>query len=158
MEIPGAIDERKRSTVRLLSILGVLIGLAALAAAQTAPKDWKIVKDEKGLCQIAVPPNWTVKSNIAFHENTPPDQASVDSNPLGIAPMPDRVQKTMHVDQMFENTDKRVLYSSSGYGGRKNFNASVPRSGGSCAVTVTFKPPISEDIAKTIALSLGPAK
>ena len=43
----------------------LLLWLLAIAPAQSTPADWKIVKDSKGLCQIAVPLDWD-----ALFENT----------------------------------------------------------------------------------------
>ena len=36
----------------------LFLSLLASALAQTTPAGWKIVKDSKGVCQIAVPPDW----------------------------------------------------------------------------------------------------
>jgi hypothetical protein len=35
------------------------------AWTQTVPSGWKVVKDSKGVCQIAVPPEW-----VPYHDNT----------------------------------------------------------------------------------------
>lgn len=51
-----------------------LLWLLASASAQTKPADWKIVKDSKGHCQIAVPADWDSLSENAraavFHDAT----------------------------------------------------------------------------------------
>jgi hypothetical protein len=48
--------------------------LLASALAQTTPAGWKIVKDSKGVCQIAVPPDWEPLPETAgaavFHDVT----------------------------------------------------------------------------------------
>src|SRR5216684_3938457 len=36
----------------------LFLSLLASALAQTTPAGWKIVKDSKGVCQIAAPPDW----------------------------------------------------------------------------------------------------
>ena len=51
----------------------LLLWLLANAQAQATPADWKIVKYSKGLCQIAVPPDWDALSEntgaAVFREN-----------------------------------------------------------------------------------------
>jgi hypothetical protein len=134
-----------------------LILLCGMAAPQSVPPGWKIVKDDKGQCQMAVPPDWTVSKGMAFHKNTPPDQAEVAFDTETVVPMVERMQKMWHVDQMFENTSNRVFYSVGG-GRSKDFRVRVPRAGGACNATVTFGPPTTEETVKKIILTLGPAK
>ena len=144
--------------MRLLFLTFIFsILLCGLAAAQSVPPGWKIVKDSKGACQMAVPPDWRVSNDMAFHNNTPPDQAGVASSTLGISPINASTQKMLHVDKMFENTNQRIFFSVGG-GRSKDFRINVSRPGGACSATVTFSPPITEDTAKKIALSVGPAK
>jgi len=61
---------------------------------------------------------------------------------------------------MIETTDKRVFYSNKA-GASKQYHASVPGKGGKgrCHAAVTFQlPKVKDDIAKQIALSIGPVK
>ena len=63
-------------------------------------------------------------------------------------------------DQMIENTDKRVFYSKKA-GASGQYHVSVPGKGGKgrCHAAVTFQAPtVKEEIAKQIALSIGPVK
>jgi hypothetical protein len=53
-------------------LAALLLWLLASAPAQTPPADWKIVKDSRVLCQIAVPPDWDALSEnsgaAVFHD------------------------------------------------------------------------------------------
>jgi len=64
---------------------------------------------------------------------------------------------------MFENTDKRVFYANKQakvVDGRllTAFQVTVPRTGGSCLGVITLTPTESEELAKKIAATIGPAK
>ena len=60
---------------------------------------------------------------------------------------------------MFENTASRIFYQDQTSANREDPNAysvSVPGKAGTCSAHVTFRSSISEDVARKIALSLGP--
>jgi hypothetical protein len=58
-----------------------------------------------------------------------------------LVPLPPAMQKTMHVEKLFENTSQRIFYSVVARSGTE-FHARVPRSGGACSVAVTFGRPV----------------
>ena len=59
---------------------------------------------------------------------------------------------------MYENTAKRVFYSDR-LDQITNYNVSVPgKAGTTCTSQVTFSEATKDDIAKAIALSVGPVK
>jgi len=39
-------------------VVALFLSLVAITPAQTTPKGWRIVKDAKGFCEIAVPADW----------------------------------------------------------------------------------------------------
>jgi len=75
--------------------------------------------------------------------------------------LPESLQKLMDIrkEKMFENTAKRIFYqdkTSRSLEDANAFSASVPGKTGTCSCHVSFVPSVSEEIAKKIALSLGP--
>jgi len=135
-------------------------------ASQTIPPNWQIVKDTAGLCQIAVPQDWAPwrdSSGAAVLHDATTAIAIVTSQPQQeFKPLPEVVQKTLEIPdgKMFENSAKRVFYQDRTSSGREDPNAytvSVPGKSGTCSGHVTFLPSVAEDIARKIALSLGPA-
>lgn len=140
---------------------GLLLALCGMAAAQTVPAGWNIIKDDKAACQAAIPPDWAPGSqpNMAHVKDMLEGMVVVTSDVDRLKPMPEFLQKSL-VDQMIENTDKRVFYLNK-TGASMQYHADVPGKGGKgrCHATVTFQPAkVKDEIAKQIALSIGPVK
>jgi hypothetical protein len=143
----------------------VFLALPA-ASAQTAPADWKTVKDNKGHCQIAVPPEW-----ISLGENTgavslrdPTNMMAVVTTQPGqeFKPLSEALVRSLEIpkDKLFENSAKRIFYqdrTSKGTEDANAYSASVPAKSGTCSCRVVFLPANSAEVAKKIALSLAPA-
>jgi hypothetical protein len=137
-----------------------------MAGGQPVPAGWKVLKDEKGVCQVAVPANWRVApagmnaSLGSLMEN----MATVTSDVDRLQPMPETAQKILGVTKMIENTDQRVFYfSRTEYRGNValGYHTSVPGKGGKgrCHVAVGFKAGmVTDDVAKQIALTLAPVQ
>ncbi|HVP47183.1 MAG TPA: hypothetical protein VMT32_11390 [Bryobacteraceae bacterium] len=141
----------------------LLLWLLAGATAQTPPADWKIVKDSKGLCQIAVPPDWEPLSESSgaavFREATTAIAVATSQPGQAFKPLSDQLQKLLEIrkDRLFENTLRRVFYQDkiSRHPEEPNgYSASVPSKGGTCSCHVTVLPDIPGETAKKIALSL----
>jgi len=135
------------------------------ASAQTVPAGWKVVKDSKAACQIAVPPEWAPLSEsggaAVFHD--PATAIAVVTSQPGqtFKPLTEAQLKTFDIpkEKMFENSAKRIFYQdrvSTGSEDPNAFSAMVPGKGGSCSFHLVFVPSITEEIARKIALSLGP--
>jgi len=140
---------------------GLLLALCGMAAAQTIPAGRSVIKDGKGVCQAAVPPDWGAgtQAGTAHVKNMLEGMLVVTSDVDRLQPMPEAVQK-MLADQMIENTNQRVFYSNKS-GANSQYHASVSAKGGKgrCHATVTFQPAkVKDEIAKQIALSIGPVK
>ncbi len=138
----------------------------ALLPAQAAPAGWKVLKDSKGLCQIAVPPEWDPLADTkgaAIFRDSSIAIAVVTSQPgQGFKPLPASLQKVLNLrkENIFENTTKRVFYQDRVSRDAENpnaYSASVPGKDGTCSCRVTFLPDVSEETAKKIALSLSAA-
>jgi hypothetical protein len=135
--------------------------------AQVVPAGWQIVKDSKNACQIAVPADWSpYGENIgaAVFQEVSTAIATVTSQPgQKFAPLTDSMQRLLEIpkDQMFENTAKLTFYREKISKNKEDANAysfSAPGKAGMCSGHLTALPGISEDVARKIAFSLGPAQ
>lgn len=140
--------------------------LLPVSPAQTLPAGWKVVTDSKSFCRIMVPPEWVPwadNSGAAVFRDATTAIAVVTSQPgQAFKPLPESLQKLLGIpkEKMFENTVKRLFYqekTSRNSEDSNAYSASVPGRNGTCSCHVTFLPSVPEDIAKKIALSLGPA-
>jgi hypothetical protein len=137
---------------------------ATPAQSQAVPAGWKIVKDARAECQIAVPPEWAPlgenKGAAMLRDSTTAvvvvtSQAGQNYKPLTPAQL-----KTFGVakEKMFENSSTRLFYqdrTSDGLDEPNAFNSSVPGKNGTCSCHVSATPSVPEDVAKKIALSLS---
>jgi hypothetical protein len=145
----------------------LFLSLLASALAQTTPAGWKIVKDPKGVCQIAVPPDWDPLSEntgaAVFQDATTAIAVVTSQAGQAFKPLPETWQKLLGIrkGKLFENTAKRIFYQDkiSKHSEDPNaYSASVPGKAGTCSCHVVVLPRVLEETAKKIALSLGPAQ
>jgi hypothetical protein len=148
------------------TVSGLILLLFSVSSAQTVSTGWQIVKDSGGICQIAVPPDWTVwrdASGAAVFHETNTAIAIVTSQPgQDFRPLTASLQQALGIpkQRMFENSARRIFYQdrvSESPGDPNAYSVSVPGKTGSCSGHVTFLPSVNEDTARKIALSLGPA-
>ena len=141
---------------------GSLAVLSRLSANHTA--GWKVVKDSKETCQIAVPPEWVLLedgSGAAVFQGPTTAIAVVTSQPgQFFKPLSESLQKVLEIrkEKVFENSVKRLFYqdkTSKSSSEPNGYSASVPGKAGTCSCHVTFLPSVSADTVKKIALSLG---
>jgi len=144
----------------------LLCALVVSACGQTAPPGWKIVHDGKMLCQIAVPPDWspfTEGSGAAVFHDATTAIAVVTSQPgQAFKPLTESQLRNLGVprDKIYENSAKRLFYQdrvAESPDESNAFSAMVPGKDGTCSSHVVFSRDISEDTARKIALSIGPA-
>jgi len=152
--------------MRGLVVSSLLVLFLSAVSAQTVPPGWNTVKDNKGLCQIAVPPEWTSlgeSTGAAVLRDSTHAIAVVTSQPgQAFRPLPDPLVKSLEIpkDRMFENSPKRIFYQdrvSKGTEDANAFSASVPAGSGTCSCHLVVQPAVSVEVAKKIAMSLGPA-
>jgi uncharacterized protein YbdZ (MbtH family) len=134
-------------------------------SAQVVPAGWQIVKDSKSSCQIAVPADWSVygetHSAAVLHDSST-GLAVVTSQPgQTFSPLTEFFQKVLNIskEKLFENTSKRIFYqdkTSANADDSNGYSFSVPGKTGTCSGHLTFLPSIPQDVARKIALSLGP--
>ena len=152
--------------MRRVVVSGLLAVMCAMAGGQAVPAGWKIAKDDKGACQVAVPPNWTVPpgGGPASLGEMMENMATLTSDVDRLQPMPEAAQKMLGVTKMIDNTDKHVFYfSRTEFRGNvaMQYRASMPGKGGKgrCHVSVSFKSSmVTDELAKQIALTLSPVQ
>jgi len=140
--------------------LGCILALAmgaALAAAEV-PTGWKILRDTRRHCQLAVPGDWTVTGVAA----TAPDGAA--SARLGVvetiswAESKARAKTVLPPQKMIEDRAQRLWFAfAEGPAGPPGWYASVPGKGYPCTAEIHAKDAASfERTARKIVDSLGP--
>jgi hypothetical protein len=136
------------------------------APAQTVPAGWKVVKDSRGACQIAVPPEWVPlgdNTGAAVFQDATTAIAVVTSQPgQTFKPLTESLQKVLAIrkEKLFENSARRIFYQdkiSKNSEDPNAYSASVPGKNGTCSCRVAFVPGVPEETARKIALSLSPA-
>jgi hypothetical protein len=147
----------------MVSALSFLVA----AAAGTTPAGWKTIKDSKGLCQIAVPADWTAgaeNSGSAVLQDASVAIAVVTSQPgQTYRPLSDAMLKMMDIpkDKLFENSATRIFYKDrTGRDASEPSALSVmaPGKGGTCSSRVVFLSSVPEETARKIAVSVGPVE
>src|SRR5260370_16430545 len=101
-----------------------------IASAQSAPAGWKLIRDSKGACQIAVPEDWTPSENpgSAIFQDTATAIAVITSQPgQSLKPLAESLQKLLRIpkEKMFENTARRVYYQEKIARDAKDSNAFI---------------------------------
>lgn len=173
LDPPDRVIEReaevlKRSRIMTVALqTSLVLGACALgsrAAAQTTPAGWNILKDKQGLCQVAVPPDWSpdmtdpgwagVKDHL-----TKGGLVVVASHPnvTMTAMPPEALQELYDIEKMVENTGKRVFYRTNDKQ-ITSYRITVPGETGTCSVQVWIFPDLPKNLAKRIALLIAPVK
>lgn len=145
--------------MRSLAIGGVLALLlsAALAAAEV-PTGWKIVRDTRRHCQLAVPGDWTVTGVAA----SAPDGAATAT--LGVvetiswAESKERAKTVLPPQNVIEDRAQRFWFAfAEGPAGPPGWYASVPAKGYPCTAEIHAKDAGGfARTARRIVDSLGP--
>lgn len=137
------------------------------AGAGTIPVGWKTIKDSKGLCQIAVPANWTPgaeNTGSAVFEDASTAIAVVTSQPgQTFKPIAESMLRGMNIpkEKVFENSATRSFYqdrTGRDASEQSSLSAMVPGKGGTCSSRVAFLPGVTEETARKIVLSIGPVE
>jgi len=145
-------------------VTALMLSCSATALSQAGPAEWKVIRDARFMCQIAVPPEWDLFGDAngaaVFHDSATAI-AVVGSEPgQEFKPLTGWLLKAIGVpkERMFENSAARIFYQdkvSRSAEDTSAFSSSVPAKGGTCTCRVVFVPRVGEDVAKKIALSLA---
>ena len=151
--------------MRETALATLVLSLLPVLGAQTAPADWIFVKDAKGACQIAVPPEWEPLSETAgaaiFRDATTAIAAVTNQPGQAFKPLTANMIKVLGIRKLFENSAKRIFYQdkvSRNAEESNAYSASVPHKNGTCSCHVVVLPAVPEETAKRIASSLAPAE
>jgi hypothetical protein len=139
------------------------LGFASLAVASTVPAGWKVVKDHKGTCQYAVPPDWKTGT---FGDATSPDgkgSINVNGAQQTMSEIKQNSAMVMPVDKVVEDTPSRYWYVYKAQGSAEvdntNWYVAVPASSSvTCIAQISFKGATTEALGKQIVNTIGPVK
>jgi len=161
-----ACARRYTRIMRYFRVLALFALLLPRTAPASLPTGWKLLKDTKGACQITVPEAWDSSSDQAgwaVLRDATTAIAVVTSQPgQAFKPLPESLLKMMRIpkERIFENSAKRVYYQdkiAANSSDTKAFSVMVPGKAGTCSSRVVFLPEVSDETARQIALSVGPA-
>jgi hypothetical protein len=144
----------------------ITTALITTVSAASIPAGWTIIKDSKGACQAGIPPDFKPNPSFKGLGEGPGQVISiqiVSQAGAKVRPLNDLAQKAVRVDKMFDNTNDKLFYSTAplkGFDGKTStgWHITVTGNGGTCSGIITLLPGASEDLAKKIADTLGPAK
>lgn len=133
------------------------------AFAQTVPAGWQVVKDGKGLCQIAVPADWVpdklVKSFLVAGDKKANAVIHALAPNANYAQSMATAKQMMIPVKMFEDTATRTWYSVARGNGKPGSSWYVATGGSQiCTAQIDFDDPAFEATAKKIVDTIGKAK
>ena len=139
--------------------VGLLLAAIALQA-QDVPAGWKVVKDTKGACQLAVPPDWAVDGSSAKSPDGNTDAVPHGQRAgLGFSEATGIAKSVMKPAKILEDSANRLWYTFENTNGKPGTNYYVAvATAPVCTAQVSFKNATAEDTAKKIAVTLGKAK
>jgi hypothetical protein len=131
-------------------------------SAPAPPNGWQTIKDPTGVCQMAVPSNWSTIPGTPGQVASPEHIMSVllagfKRNP---APMTEAEKHMFSVDRMIENNADRWFYATKPVTAQNliTYHVNVPISGHVCAAKLTVKIGHSEAELRMIAATVSAAK
>ena len=141
----------------------VFVLIAFGAAAQDAPAGWKIVKDRKQTCQMAVPSDWTGTAIMPSNLTSPDKKSNVIFSGKPATATYDQIVK-MATDmfkpaKMIEEGAKRTWFVSTPRPGKTGTSWYVALSTSPvCEAQIEFQDASFEASAKQMVNSLKPSK
>jgi hypothetical protein len=157
----GLLTSGRKSLFGLLPLFAAgIAAISTLSAAATTPAGWQTTKDSSGVCQISLPPSWSMTPGSPGQFASPDHLLSVlgSGSNRSAAPMTDTEKQESGADKIIENSAQRWLYA--GKPTRQNvitYHVNVPTSRRTCAAELAVKVGYSEDEIKKIAATVGPA-
>ena len=136
------------------------------APSASLPAGWKVLKDSKAACQITVPAEWDASSERAgwaVLKDSTTAIAVVTSQPgQALKPLSESMLKMLRIpkEKVFENSARRIYYQDKIAASPSDTNAFtvvVPGKAGTCSSRVVFLPEVTDETARKIVLSVGPA-
>jgi hypothetical protein len=130
--------------------------------AQNVPSGWKVVKDSKQMCQIAVPADWTSDAIVKSMASDPAKKSTAIvhwARQNSFAQTVSTAKQMMKPVKVFEESGSRIWYSYQPNSAKPATHWYIAAQGKNvCNADVSFEEAGAEDTAKKIAQSLGDAK
>src|SRR5512138_509924 len=136
----------------------------SLLTTQTTPAPTKAIKDAKSTCQVLVPADWKTDPAFSNAASDPKSTLSITvfwEPDFKVEPFTDAALKMREVEKTFENTATRIFYQTRGMQLGPNppaiiWTAYTPASQrGACHCSISIKPGGSEQVAKSLVMTLG---
>jgi hypothetical protein len=148
----------------MIARIGVALAVLAMAsAAQTTQPNMQPMKEQKGLCQAAVPADATVLGGYmaqgpksAYTVNLEYEGGEKFEGPLTAARL-----EQLHYSKAFENTVTRQWIETEAHAlspGFRAFHVYIPAKTGRCHLGISFKTSTPDDAPKRIAQTLHAVK
>jgi len=147
-------------------VVALFAFLGPEAPPASLPAGWKVLKDPKGACQITVPADWDASSERAgwaVLKDSTTAIAVVTSQPgQALKPLSESMLKMLRIpkEKVFGNSARRIYYQDKIAASPSDANAFtvvVPGKAGTCSSRVVFLPEVTDETARKIVLSVGPA-
>ena len=138
-----------------------VFSLCVCVACNRAPAEWKVMHNKTNVCQISVPPDWTVDPKWGSLAREPKDRAEVSvGNQLAgtVRPLSEETQKALMVDKLIENSSRRVFWANRPPDrGLKitPYHVFVPGKAGVCTALIAVHQGVSEELVKKIGATLS---
>jgi hypothetical protein len=137
--------------------------LVAVSSAQTVPAGWKVIKDKKQLCQIAVPSDWIQDKIMTSMVNAPDNKANIVMSPkpadATFKDISDMAKSMFKPAKSFDSSANRIWFEEAATPGHKGSAwYAVINTSPVCEVQVEFQNPAFEADAKKIVESLSKVK
>lgn len=145
-----------------ITTLAALLCMTVIAQAMAADAAGKRILSLKKTCAITVPADWQVDKWVSSDASAPDKSGSavIDSNTSAssLAEVKPIVQSMLKPTKVFEDSPQRLWYQYEGSGGNgTSWYVGVPGNGGICAAQITFRHAPQAELARQIAMSVGPA-
>lgn len=145
----------------LIHIAVLVLGLLISHDPQAAPTKGKTYKSEKGACEVILPSDWTTDSFGATDPKKTMKVSVLHEWDAKVRKLNDTmIQGIYGATKIFENTDQRLFFESPVPAMGPNpparkWESLVPaKPQGACQVIISLRDGASEDVARSIVMSL----
>lgn len=143
-----------------ITAIASLLCMAATTSMFAADAGGRHIVSHKGDCQLTVPNDWKVDTVLKGSASAPGDTASAvissDEDYKALAEIKPIIQLSLIPVKTIEDSPQRLWYQYKTDGQGTGWYVGVPGKGVICGAQIGFKHPAMADLAKKIALSVGP--
>ena len=149
----------------LIHAMMLVLGLSMAAETQTMQTNGKAYKSEEGTCQVTVPSDWTTNEFMAADAKKTMSLAVYYEQDSKLEKLSDSAVKQIHgATKIFENTLQRRFVETPvpAFGPNppaRKWESLIPaKPKGACQTVITLKEGASEEVARSIVMSLKQTK